>query len=290
MKKARFVIAALTALGLTAAGVAASTAAVAATPQPYLCSGDMPSGTYAGLTVAGSCEMSGVTVHVKGDVTIRSGGYLEVVGSGSTLTVAGNLIILPNADFVSGQSATTVRVRGNVTVGVNGLLDADDYSPTQMRIDGDLSLSAGAAVDMTGDTGAPESVGGSVYLAQILYVILEKVSIGGNVIASAGGSTYASYLNYYFASNTIAGDVRITGVRATTLQFIGNRVHGSVYLIGNASAQSTVVAANHITNNLICSANTPAPEYGEWASPPPPQNHVGGVALDQCAALTQPPI
>ena len=92
-------------LGLVAlaAGIAVATASGAPPPKGYTCSGgSIPGGTYASLTVTGTCAVDSGSVNVTNDATVEHGAALVAAFGGSDLAVGGDLLVRNNAILVLG--------------------------------------------------------------------------------------------------------------------------------------------------------------------------------------------
>ena len=75
------------------AGPAVATAAAAPAATAYTCTGgDIPSGTYAKITVTGHCEVpADAVISVVGNVDVAAGAVLDAQSAPSTITVGRNV-------------------------------------------------------------------------------------------------------------------------------------------------------------------------------------------------------
>ncbi len=223
----------------------------------YTCSGgQIPSGTYASITVTGVCSIQpDAVIDVVGNVNVASGAVLDA------------------------QSApSTIRVRRNVTAGSDSIL-AMGCQPTNF-----IGRFAGVpcAVEPAGHTVI--SVGGNVTAANADTVILRQLTIGGNVTLTGGGGD----IPWSIKGNTIGRNLTITGVTADWLGVQFNRIAGNATLINITATdpgdpgRTVAVVENTVARNLTCTGLEPGVSGGFI---PGEVNHVGGNATGQCAAL-----
>jgi FAD/FMN-containing dehydrogenase len=260
--KLRLLVGLCALLGLAIVG----SAAVAAPPAAYTCSGGspgapsmIPGGTYSSIVVTGVCTFAG-DVKVNGDVTVADGATLN--------DHAG-------APF-------TERINGNVTVGAGAILGLGSYAtvPNNTKVNGNIVANG------------PKS----------LY--LSGITVNGNVTSTGGGTGTAEFRNFPTKDNTINGNLTITGWQGGWLGVIRNSVNGNVTVSSNASIvvctvdgpfgsclqsqpgvddDSNEVMTNWINGNLTCENNTPPAQVNPADGGQP--NQVHGNKIGECASL-----
>jgi hypothetical protein len=235
----------------------ASAAGAAPAWQGAVCtSGNIASGTYRGLTIAGDCTVpNGAVVIVRGDLVLKKGSYFNAFTQG------------------------TVLVTGNIRVGAKALL-ALGCTPQAIQ-----------PPSPCGNVTTHDTVGGSIVAVGALTMYLDGDTIGGNLVSLGGGPgpVLNPYVNFPIKDNTILGNVYVQGWKGAWFGFIRNVTLGNVILIGNVGVttadgqpDSTEVVTNTIAGNLACYANIPAAQIGDSGGGP---NIVGGLKLGQCAKL-----
>lgn len=253
---------------LASCGIAALTllgsAAVAAAPGTYVCSGGTPGSPtvipatgYGSVTVTGNCVFGPGTMTINGNLTVAAGAALN--------------------DHASGQAI--VHITGNASVGKGGVLGLGDYYPPDQS----------ATVD------------GSIIANQPLTLYIGGATVHGNVVSNGGGvlSTSAEdFRNFPFKDNTVDGNVIIQGWHGGWVGLIRNSVGGNVIVNNNVSMSTeegpgidsdstevmgSVLGPQTIGGNLICHGNVPAAQVngGDGGLP----NTVLGRAIGQCAGL-----
>lgn len=262
----------LTLLGTVMALLAmALPASALAAPAAGTCtSGTMPAGTYSGFIVTGTCTIAyGANVQINGDLIVAPGASLNDHG-------------------------------------------AEAWMAAQMHITGDVFVGKGAVLGLgwNGPEGEPglDTVGGSIVASQPLALQIGGVTVGGNVISNGGGvlsTSAADFRNFPIKDNTIHGNLAIQRWRGGWIGLIRNHVGGNVIFANNVSGSnpetgpgtdedsSEVMGSaigslqfpQTIGGNLICHGNIPAAQvntldFGDY-------NFVGGVAIGECAGLTQ---
>ncbi|MDE3133120.1 MAG: hypothetical protein KGL15_03540 [Acidobacteriota bacterium] len=226
----------------------AAAAAFAAKPATSTCAGGLiGAGTYQGLTVTGTCFFDNVT------------------SQDPTITIDGNLTIAPGASLNAHAGTTaSVTVTGNVLVGQGGTLGLGSYGgPTGTVVDGNIVADQ------------PQSL----YLAFL--------TIHGNLV-SQGGTAAGPFTNFPIKNLTVGGNVTLEGWSGFWIGLFRSTVGGNVFFANNTGTNpdSSEVANNTISGNLICSGNNPAVQFGDSGGGP---NTVGGHAVGQCAAFAQTP-
>lgn len=225
------------------------------------CSGGTISGTYDTLRITGPC----------------------VVPFPGSLTVHGNVVVSGSHAALRSYSPAPVRIDGNVIVRQGGLFGVGNPAPQ-----GQPCV-------------ATDTIGGNVFANGGLTVILNCTKVDGNVISLGGGDRSATSqcdtaaplaVNFVVKDNVINGNIAVSGWRGCWLGILRNQVNGNVALLGNHPARmdGNVVVDNTISANLICYANSPAPQIGFAHSNfyPPALNHVAGNRIGQCKHIQVP--
>jgi hypothetical protein len=282
-----------------AATVSASplSAKTAVGSKPYTCTGHhggiVPSGTYSSLLITGVCYAPAGTVIVKGNLTVAPGALLDAA---ATLGDPVASPILP----------ATVVVGGNVSVGRGAVLVLG-CSPL------------GGCEGVTYDR-----IGGNLTAIKAQAVLMQAVSIGGNVTVLGGGGGViggppksggcfaptspipapwsedpalsqgpnGSPQYTDFEDSTIGGNLSVIGMRTCYLASFRDRVGGSVTFAANATSDpdGMELGSNLVGGNLACFANVPAVQFGDASAAP---NMVHGAALGECGfnvVLGNPPV
>lgn len=262
MKKPRLLVCLC---AVAAFGVQATSAVADPDPTtPAICanqSAEAPlSGTYGNLTLTGE----------------------HYVPAGQTLTVTGNLKLAPGA-CLDAFTLGTVTVAHNVIVG-NGAILALGCTPGSLGPPFDQAPCDGMTTN--------DVVGGNVTADHPWTMYLDGDTIWGNLTSTGGGPgpTFNPYVNFPIKDNTIHGNVVVTGWQGAWFGFIRNTAYKNVTLNHNVGVtigdlgtpDSSEVATNTITGNLICQANVPAAQFGDSGGTP---NTVGGKEIGQCAGL-----
>jgi hypothetical protein len=268
---------------LTLSGTA-SVAGAQGTPGPVTCAsgsggapGVLAGGTYSAVTVTGVCAVNAGQVIVTGNVTVQSGAAL--------------IAAFANNDSTGGTGTSGITVQGNISVGSGATLllgcEATHFAciddPNQNAPTLNSSMTVQGSLLATGDLG----------------VVVHVSTIGGDVVESNGGGGNTCVPSGIFAQfhspvysdyedNTIAGNLRVTGLTSCWIGAIRNTIGGSATFANTtfADPDANENLANTIGGNLLCTGNSPAIQYGDSGSSP---NIVGGFATGQCAfAVTQP--
>jgi hypothetical protein len=243
-------------VALVASGSAVASAKGPST-SPYTCTGgDIPSGSYASITVTGFCDVpDNAVITVVGNVDVAAGAFLDAQSAPSTITVghnvtaaAGSLLGLGCQPFgyvphaahpctIDSDGHSTITVHGNVTA-----TDADTVLLNGITVDKNVTLTGG---------------GGQIPWAE------KNDTIGGNLTISG---VSPDWLGVLFSH--IAGNATLTNITATDPEDDGN------------AAVSVVV--NTVGRNLNCTGLGPRLSGGAI---PGEVNFVGHKATGQCAAL-----
>ncbi len=257
-----------TLLGVTTAMIAlvfsAGIADAAPSSSASCTDGTIASGTYSSITVSGTCAIL----------------------DGAVVTVHGPVILLPNANLKA-ITASTVRVTGNILVGVNARLGLGcSYGMTLPPFPGGPVFCTGVSHDQ---------VDGNIVADRPLTLIIDGITVNGNIVSNGGGRALTGpdastceerpgALNFPIKDNTINGNVVLAGWQGCWNGYIRNVQHGNAVIVNNRTSDpdSTEIVTNQITGNLVCSGNTPAPQVGDSEGLP---NAVTGAKVGQCAGL-----
>jgi hypothetical protein len=211
------------------------------------------SGTYTNLTIAGPCE----------------------VPQGATLTVTGNLTVEPGAVFDAQSYSSTVMVGKNVTAGAGAVLGLGCQSPESVGNTGHPCSDGGNSV---------VSVGGNITASGVTAVLLNGISVMGNVTVTGGGT---DFIPWSVKNNTIGGNMTISGQITNWIGVLFNKIGRNATFTNivitdtDPGGNGMYIGHNAVGRNLNCSGITPkvSPGFG------PVPNTVGGKATGQCSAL-----
>jgi hypothetical protein len=227
-----------------------ASAALAAPPGSATCSGGLiAGGTYNGLTVTGNCFFAGDPVNVNGNLTVADGASLN--------DHAGTFAV--------------VHVTGNVLVGKGAILGLGQYGPPHLPQTGTV-------------------VEGNIVANQPMSLYLSAITIRGNLISNGGSGPDR---NFPIKDNIVGGNMAVQGWSGLGIGLLRNTVGGNVIFSKTSGTQtgeppfegipdSSEVADNVISGNLICQGNSPAAQIGDSGGGP---NIVGGNAIGECASL-----
>jgi hypothetical protein len=250
-------------IGILGLGV---TAAQASPNLPFVCSGGtIAPGTYASVTVTGTCYVPQGSVVIHGNLTIAPGALLDAVSPAPPA---------PTGSALPGD----VSVSGNVIVGRGGALG--------------LGCSPSICTDSTND-----SVGGNIVGNQALAVIVHGVTVGGSVVVSGGGGGVncappplfntdpqlaGSPAYSDFENNVISGTLTVVAVQSCWFGALRNQIGGNVVYSDNSYADpdANEILNNSVNANMVCLFNSPAVQIGDSMAPP---NVVKGLAIGECA-------
>lgn len=221
----------------------------------YTCTGgEIPSGTYRNVTVAGPCAVGvGAVIDVTGSVTVLSGAMLDAQSASSKITVRHNVTALKGSMLGLGcQPAAAV---GN------------SAHP--------------CTVDPTGQSEI--TVRGSITAIGAMAVLINGVTVKGSVTMLGGGAIPWSIKN-----NTIGRSITSIGQTTEWIGVMFNKVGGSVTLLKisvtdtHPGAPGMYIVQNKVHRNLVCYGITPGVSGGFV---PGAVNTVGGHTFGQCTAL-----
>lgn len=248
------VLAGATVLVLSGIGTASADGPAAA---PYTCTGgDIPSGTYASITVTGACDVpDGANINVIGNIDLAPGSLLDAQSAPSTITVGHNITAAAGSLLLLGcQPSNTIGRFAGVP----------------------------CAADPTGHTVI--TVNGNVTTTDADTVFLRGLTVGGNVTLTGGGGD----IPWSIKGCTIGGNLTISDVVADWLGVQFNRIGRNATLTDitvtdpGDPGRAVAVVENTVGNNLTCTGIAPAVSPGFI---PGEKNHVGHNANGQCAAL-----
>ena len=138
-----------------------------------------------------------------------------------------------------------------------------------------------------------DSVGGNLTANGALAVLAHHDAVGGNATVTGGGGGVncdpqdileGSPASATFEDITIGGDLTINDWHSCWLGAFRNTIHGNLNFHDNVTADpdGNEVATNTVAHNLNCSADNPAPQFGDSGGSP---NIVAGRATGQCRRL-----
>lgn len=245
-------------LAIAAALALPTGSALAAGPGPasYTCAGgDIPSGTYASITVTGFCSVpADAVISVVGNVTVAAGAMLDAQSAPSTITVG-----------------------RNVTAAAGSLLGLGCQPPSYTGNSGHECV-----VEPAGHSTI--TVHGNVTATDAAAVLLNGITVDSNVTLSGGGSA----IPWSIKNNTIRGNLTVSGQTTDWLGVLFNRIGKNATLTDitvtdvHPGAPGVYVVRNTIGRNLNCTGLTPGVSGGFI---PGSVNVVGRNANGQCASL-----
>ncbi len=257
----------LTRIGFRVSGILASAAvlmlsatpamaASASAPTAYRCTGGLiPSGTYASITVAGACAVaSDAVIDVVGNVNVAAGAVLDAHSAPATITVGRNV------------------------TGAAGSFVALGCQPAAL---------VGNSAHPCSDEPAGHStiaVGGNVTVTDAMAVMLNGITVQGNVTLHGGGSV----IPWTVKNNVIGRNLTVSGQQTEWLGVLYNRIGRNATLTNIAlsdphpGAPGVYIVRNRVERNLTCIGLTPGVSGGFI---PGSVNVVGGRATGQCAEL-----
>lgn len=257
-KKLRFrVLGTLVAAGALALSGAPTMAVAAKGPAAYTCSGgEVPSGTYASVTVTGMCSVAAnAVISVVGNVNVAAGAMLDAQSAPSTITVGRN--VTGAAGSLVGLGCQPPSATGN---------------------------SAHECVDDP-DGISTITIHGNVTITDADTVLLNGITVDGNVTLTGGGS----FIPWSIKNNTIGRNLTVSDVTAEWVGVLFNTVGGNATLTNITvtethpeASQAVFIVRNTIGRNLTCTGLGPNVSGGFF---PGSVNVVGGNATGQCASL-----
>lgn len=226
-------------------------------PKPYTCQGgEIPSGSYASITVAGPCAVGdGAEIHVAGSVRVLSGAVLDAQSAPATITVG--------HDVVAGKGS---------------LVGLGCQPPEYTHNSGHT-----CEIDPAGHSTIV--VKGNITLLGSVGVFLNGIEVGGNVTVLGGGSD----IPWSIKNDTIHGNLTVAGQTEEWIGILFNTIDRNVLLAGitltgeddstGSGTNSLFVVRNAIGRNIACIGLDPGVfGYG---------NTISRHALGQCAPLAE---
>jgi hypothetical protein len=188
-----------------------------------------------------------------------------------------------------------VVVRGNVVVGHHGLFDAITmghigvWGSMYVRSGGGVGLGCSPAAGCSVTT--HDHIQGDVIANGALAMIFHSNRIDGRIYQSGGGGGVncnnvlmggPAFTTY--EDNKVGGDVTVRWMRSCWFGFFRNHVAGTVRINHNtfADPDADEVQTNVIAGDLICRANSPAPQTGDSGGS---VNIVAGSKIGQCSKV-----
>lgn len=221
----------------------------------YTCNGgDIPSGNYGNVVVAGMCSVpDGATVGISGNLTVAAGAMLDAQSAPSTITVRGNVTAGPGSMLGLGcQPASYTHNSGHECV-----VDPEGHSI--IAVSGNVTVNSG------------------------MIVLLNGLLIRGNVTLTGGGSPEVPWS---VKNNTINGNLTMRGQTTNWIGVLFNSIRGNVTLTDititdtDPGANGMYVGRNTVGGNLTCLAISPRVSPG---FAPGSTNTVAGRAIGQCS-------
>ena len=222
----------------------------------YTCAGgEIPSGHYRSVTVKGFCSVApGAVIDIVGNVTVRAGAVLDAQSAPSTITVGHN--VTAAAGSLLGLGCQSPSYTGNS--GHECVADPDGHSTITVK--------------------------GNVTATHASAVLLNGITVRGNVTLSGGGSD----IPWSIKNNMIGRNLTVSGQTTDWLGVLFNHIRGNATLTNitvtdqHPGAPGVYVVRNTIGRNLTCTGLTPGVSGGFV---PGSVNVVGRHAIGQCASL-----
>lgn len=225
--------------------------------KAYTCTGgEIPSGSYASITVKGTCSVpADAVISVAGNVRIEAGATLDAQTAPSTITVRGSVITAPGSSV--GLGCQSPEYTGNS--GHECAVQPEGHSTITVK--------------------------GHVTAIHPELVLLNGITVKGNVTVLGGGGV----IPWSIKNNTIGRNLMVAGQTTNWLGVLFNSIGGNATLLhitlteDHPDASGAVyVVRNTIGRNLICKGLKPSVSGGFV---PGSVNVVGGRAFGQCASL-----
>lgn len=250
-------------VGMASAAPSSKSAAVTCT------GGEIASGTYSSVTVAGDCSVpAGATVTITGNLTVLSGAMLDADSAPSTVTVGHNVVGYPGSAIGLGCTAA----HGGCTAG-----GPDGNGPYAGQLSNIL-------------------IKGNVSLDHVFNAALDGITVNGNVSSVGGGAgmSFPGFIPFSVKDDTIHGNLTVSGLTSTWFGVIRSTIDGNVVLsnISMADPDANEVVHDTIGKNLICTNLFPAPQIGDAdegiPDPSYPYSTVGRNVIGQCGFVLAP--
>lgn len=238
----------------------------------YTCTGgDIPSGSYASITVAGMCDVpANAVVTVTGNINVAAGAMLDAQSAPSTITVGHN--VTGAAGSLVGLGCTAAH-GGCSGPGPEG--EAGPYFPQQSTV----------------------MIKGNVTLDGVYDAALNGITVMGNVTSTGGGAGLVlpptgPFIPFSVKDDTIHGNLTVSDLTTSWFGVIRSSIGGNVTLtnIQVADPDGNEIVHNAIGRNITCSGMN-HPQFGDAVDGAPPSyqySTVGGKALGQCAFVVAP--
>lgn len=251
------VLAGAGALALSGGPAMAAASSAGTTPAAYTCAGgEIPSGTYSSLTVTGPCSVpADAVIHVVGNVNIAAGAMLDAQSAPSTITVGRN--VTAGAGSFLGLGCQPTSYTGN------------SAHPCTVEPEGHSTI----------------TVKGNITATDAAVVLLNGITVNGNVTLSGGGS---EEIPWSIKNDAIGGNLTVTGQKTEWLGVLFNKIGKNATLANIAlsdpdpGAPGVFIVRNTIGRILTCTGLTPGVSGG---FAPGSVNVVGRNATGQCASL-----
>lgn len=247
----------LSSLVVTGAFALSGGPALAASPSPYTCTGgDVPSGTYSSVTIAGNCQV-------------------PTDGSG-VINILGNLNVAPGAIFDAQSSPSTITVGKNVTAGA-GSFTGLGCQPNAAHFMHPCANDPGGVSHIT--------VNGNLTATDADLVILSGSTVKRNVTFTGGGGGQ----DWVVKGSNIGGNFSASNLVPDFFGLLYNQIGGNATLTNinaidpeDGGFGSVNIVLNHIGKNLNCSSLGPRLSGGFI---PGAVNTTGGKSTGQCVGL-----
>ncbi|WP_188835449.1 hypothetical protein [Flexivirga endophytica] len=262
------------AMSLAAAGalmLPAGTAAAAPSGAAALtCTGgEIASGTYSSVTIAGDCSVpANATVTITGNLNVLSGARLDADSAPSTITVGRNVVGYPGSTTGLGCTAA----HGGCTTG--GPDGNGPYAGQQSSI----------------------TIMGNASFDHVFNAALDGLTVNGNVTSVGGGAgfDFPGFIPFSVKDDTIHGNLTVSGLSTTWFGVIRSTIDGNVSLsdIMLGDPDGNEIVHDTIGKNLICTNMVPAPQIGDAddgiPDPSYPFSTVGRNVIGQCGFVLAP--
>jgi len=243
--KFRTLLAAVMTAAIATCVLGAASIASADSPKPYTCTGgarpgfnpaawtfvSIPSGTYSSLTVNGVCQVPpGAAIEVVGNVNVTAGSVLDAQTFASKLTVGGD-----------------VSAALGSLLGLGCLPNPPDHTTGHPCVEPSNGNPSAARSRIT--------VKGNIRATDADTVLLNGITVDGNVILSGGGEPY---IPWPIKWNTIGGSLIVRHVAANWVGVLLNNIGGSASLTNitildpGDPTPTAFVVSNTVAGNLTC--------------------------------------
>jgi hypothetical protein len=237
-------------------GLVSGPADAAGSSTPYTCTGgDIPSGTYASITVTGACQVpadGSDVIHVIGNLNVAAGAFFDAQSSPSTITVG-----------------------HNVTAAAGSLIGLG------CQPDG---AHAGHPCQNAPDQASTITVNGNVTATDADTVLLNGITVHRNVTLTGGGGDFP----WAIKNNTFDRNFSASGITTEWFGLLFNHIARNANLTNITATDpeepdpAVSVVVNTVGRNLNCHGLGPRLSGGFI---PGEVNIVGRRATGQCAAL-----